>query len=112
MEENKTDMIEEINSEVKEQTENEQIMGKSKNSKKSKFISNLGRSLIDTIVIASISYVIFMVVQLIMNGAGYQVVAAYKFVFFFIVYIVVSVFYKSICSLLNDSRTVGEKFFK
>lgn len=96
----------------KETNKKEIVEDNNKNNKKLNFVTFLGRSVTDTIVMVAISYIIFFLVEQIMKVAGYQIVSIYRFVFFFIIYIVISIFYKSVCSITKSGKTVGEKFFK
>lgn len=76
------------------------------------FVTELGRSITDTIIMIASSYIIFSLVELIMKVSGYKIVDTYRIAFLFIIFIVVSILYRSIFSLFKDGTTVGEKFFK
>lgn len=127
MEENKIDNKAELNNEeargilLDSETKNSELTGEKTNeesvneisvSKNFKFVTAIGRSVIDTIVVTAISYIIFMIFEGLMKIAGFQVVSIYRFAFFFILYIVTSVLYSSISLSSKSGKTVGEKFFK
>lgn len=127
MEENKVDNTTELNNEeareilldnetksveLNEENINKESVNENENSRNFKFATAIGRSVIDTIVVTAISYIIFLIVEGIMKSAGYQIVSIYRFAFFFILYIVTSILYSSVSLSSKSGKTVGEKFFK
>lgn len=123
-EENKTNTEEEtMNEDVvcteeckcEEAVTDEKVAEKKPSDKKegSKFLNTLGGSLLDQIVSICASLVVFFLANnVVLKISGFRVKSEYKIAVFLIIYMVVNIFYKSICESTKLKSTVGKKIFK
>ncbi|MFD3157228.1 hypothetical protein ACFIJ5_10270 [Haloimpatiens sp. FM7330] len=106
-EENKTNVEEEKEMEIS------QCEKTSQNKGKNTFLNLLGVSLIDQAIAICVSLVGFLLINnVILKASGYEVRSEYKALFFLIIYIIVNVFYRSVCESSKLKTTVGRKVIK